>query len=60
MSKNIAHTETFSEIFEGFEFKRPFKKPQAVENFWLQFTPFPIGLSTGHPKGCMIQGSSQV
>jgi hypothetical protein len=35
--KNIAHQETFSEIFEGLEFKRPLKKSQVVEDFWSQF-----------------------
>jgi hypothetical protein len=36
MSKNIAHPETVLEIFEGLEFRQPFKKPQVVENFWSQ------------------------
>jgi hypothetical protein len=37
MSKNIVRPQTFSEIFEGLEFERPFKKPHVLENFWSQF-----------------------
>jgi hypothetical protein len=33
MSKNFAHPKTLPEIFEDLEFKRPFKKPQVVEDF---------------------------
>jgi hypothetical protein len=36
MSKKYGPLETFSEIFEGLEgpkFKRPFKKPQVVDDF---------------------------
>jgi hypothetical protein len=33
VKNNTAHPETFSEIFEGLEFKWPFKKQQVVENF---------------------------
>jgi hypothetical protein len=35
--KDITHRETFSEIFEGLEFKSPFKKPQMIEDFWSSF-----------------------
>jgi hypothetical protein len=33
VKKNIAHPETFSEIFAGLEFKQPFKKPRWPKTF---------------------------
>jgi hypothetical protein len=38
MSKNLAHLETFSKIFDASECKGAFKKPQVIDDFWSQFT----------------------
>jgi hypothetical protein len=40
MSKKYRPPGNFSDIFEGLEFKSPFKKPQVVEYFWPLFILF--------------------